>query len=119
MNKGDKRREGAIGDRHKDSQRRDRSPLFAYTEKRFNRLHNCNRWTRDAVVFHLFKIFFEALNFDDCVVSLAVIVTAQPKGDIIRIRNCIAPELLAGNLRDIDRDLRLRGRDCKTQEYQV
>jgi hypothetical protein len=74
---------------------------------------------RDAIVLHLFQIFFEAINFDDRVVSLAVIVAAQPKGDIIRIRNGIAPELLARNLRDIDRDLRLRGRDYETEEYQA
>ena len=64
-------------------------------------------------------MFFEALNVDDRVASLAVIVAAQPKGDIIWIRNCIAPELLAGNLRDIDHDLRLRGRDYETEEYQA
>jgi hypothetical protein len=105
-----------LAGRNKDSQRRDRSLLIAYTKKHFNRLHNCNRLMRDAVVLHLCQIFFEALNLDDRIVSLAVIVAAQPKGDIIGIRNRIAPELLAGNLRDIDRDLRLRGRDYKTHE---
>jgi hypothetical protein len=101
------------------SGRRDRLLLLAVAENCCNRLHNCDLWIRDAVVLHLFQIFFKALNFDDRVASLAVIVTAQPKGDIIWIGNCIAPELLAGNLRDIDRDLRLRGRDCKTEGYQA
>ena len=73
----------------------------------------------NAVVLHFFQIFFESINFDDRVVSLAIIVATQPKSDVIRIRNCIASKLLAGNLRDIDRDLGLRGRNYKTKEYRA
>ena len=73
----------------------------------------------DAVILHLFQIFLETLDINDRVVSLAVIVATQPKRNIIRVRNCIAPELLAGNLGDIDCDLRLRGRGYKKKRYQA
>jgi hypothetical protein len=101
------------------TERRDLSLLLAFAENRFGRLHNRNRWVRDAVAFYLVQSVFEALNVDDRISSLPVIVAAQPKSDIIRISNCKAPELLTGNLRDIDRDLCMRGRDYKTEEYQA
>src|ERR1700730_10104025 len=93
--------------------------LLAYAKNRFNRLHDRNCWMRDAVILHLFQIFLETLDINNRVVSLAVIVATQPKGNIIRVRNCIAPELLAGNLGDIDCDLRLRGRYYKKKGYQA
>ena len=82
-------------------------------EGRFYRLHNCNCSIRDTVIFQPFKIVFEALSLDDGVVASAVIVAAQPCCDVAGVCNCIISELLAGNLRDIDRNLRLRSRDHK------
>jgi hypothetical protein len=90
--------------------------LFLVTEKHFNRLHNCDTWMCNAVVFHFSQILFERVNFYNRIVSLPIIVAAQPKSDIVWIGNFIASELLAGNLRDINCDLRLRGRNYNAKE---
>jgi hypothetical protein len=69
----------------------------------------------DAVILQLFKICLETLDVDNCIGALAVLVAAQRKRDIVRIRDGVAPELRAGDLRDVDGDLGLSVCDHKAE----
>jgi len=72
----------------------------------------------DAILRQLVEILGKHLSIDERIIVLGVVVAVEPDGDVLRIGDPVAGELLAGNLRYIDRHLGLRTRNGDQDERQ-
>lgn len=80
--------------------------LFARAPQRFNRLHDWSLRILETIILHLFGIGDEVLGFDDRIAALATIIAVQPDRDVLGTCNLVLPELVAGDLRHVEGDLR-------------
>jgi hypothetical protein len=89
-----------------------RARLFAQSKHLLNDLHDRQIRIRsqDAFASQLFGIVLEPLRLKDGAAVLSMIVAAEPDIDISRVRHTEGEVLLASNLGDLNRDLRMGNR---------
>src|SRR6516162_4738002 len=94
------------------------SPLLANAHYLLHCLHDGGLWIKLAVFHHFSRALPELLGVEDGVVPLAVVIPAQPHRDVTWISYREKNVLLAGDLRDIDGNLRASGQNRESHERQ-
>src|SRR6516162_11022688 len=94
------------------------SPLLANAHYLLHCLHDGGLRIKLAVFHHFSRALPELLGVEDGVVPLAVVIPAQPHCDVTWISYREKNVLLAGDLRDIDGDLRTGRQNRESHERQ-
>src|SRR5229473_2640447 len=92
--------------------------LFLLTEDGLDGLHDRDLRLHPAESLNLVDRRLQLLRIDERVVALSVIVAAEPQRDVVRIGDLVKHELVARDLRDVDRDLRPRNGAWTERKYE-
>jgi hypothetical protein len=80
--------------------------LFLRTEHALDGLHDRHLGLQPAEGFDFVEVCVQLLGIDKRIAELCVIITAQPESNVLWIGHLVERELIARDLRNIDRDLR-------------
>src|SRR5271163_4960084 len=96
-----------------------RRSLFADAEQGFGGRHDRYVLMAQTVVLHFGYVTLQDIDIEHGVATLAVVVAAEPIGDVVGHGNRVVQEFLAGDLGYVDRHLRAGGGRCHKTENET